>query len=95
MSRVDVSWCVKVNCERFFVPPYFDFFFFFNSYNNHKIINRCEEFNGEAIKSLPIDGKNITEFKRYKQCLMKPFFTFYNIESELIEITEENKLNHY
>ena len=70
-------------------------FFFFNSYNNHKIINRCEEFNGEAIKSLPIDGKNITEFKRYNQCLMKPFFTFYNIESELIEITEENKLNHY
>ena len=65
------------------------------AYENHKLKNRCVEFNGDAVKILPKEGENITEFKRYNQCLMKPFVIYYDIESELQEITDENKLNHY
>ena len=51
------------------------------AYENHKLKNKCIDFNGEAIKILPKNGENITEFKRYNQCLMKPFVIYYDLES--------------
>ena len=65
------------------------------AYNFHIIKNKCIDFNGEAIKILPKEGENITEFKRYNQCLMKPFVIYYDLESQLNVITEKNDLNHY
>ena len=65
------------------------------AYNKHILKNKCIEFTGEAIKILPDKNECITKFKKYNQCLMKPFVIYYDIESELQEISDVNKLNHY
>ena len=54
-----------------------------SAYNNHILLNKCEQYNSEVKKTLPVDGKHINKFFNHHRKYKIPFVIYADCESIL------------